>query len=298
VSEAAESMQILAQLVLGGIVLGAVYALVAFGYQLTFAASDTLDFGQGAALMLGALVGGSLVVAGLSYWLALLLACLCGAMQGALVERIAVRPALRGKSESGWILSTLALGLVFRNVAENLWGRDDHRVPAPLPEVPMQVLGASLLPMDLLIVAGAVLMMAAIEIFHRKTLSGRAAVATFNDRETASLMGIDTGWVVSGAYMLASLAGAFAGMLVAPLTMAGPAMGAALALKGFAVALIGGLTSAPAILLSGMLLGMIETFTGFFLSTGYKDVPALALLLMLLAVRPAGLFGKPVTPAL
>lgn len=285
-------MQILAQLVLSGIVLGTIYSLVALGHRITFSASGTLDFGQGTAVMLGALVGGALVAAGLNYWLALPLACLCGALQGAVVERIAVRPALRLKSDPTWILSTLALGIVFRNVAENLWGGDERKVPGPLPEVPLQVLGASLLPMDLLVVGAALAMMVAVEFFHRGTLAGRAAVATHNDRDAARLVGIDTEAVVSRSYMLASLTGAFAGMLLAPLTLAGPAMGTALALKGFAVAVVGGLGSGPGLLLGGLLLGVTETTLGFYLSTGYRDVPALALLLLVLVVRPAGLVGR------
>jgi len=285
-------MQNFTQLLLSGIVLGTIYSLVALGHRITFSASGTLDFGQGTAVMLGALVGGALVAAGLHYGLALLLACLCGALQGAVVERIAVRSALRAKSDPGWILSTLALGIVFRNVAENLWGREERKVPGPLPEMPLQVLGASLLPMDLLVVGGALAMMAAVEIFHRGTLGGRAAVATFNDRDAARLVGIDTEHVVSRSYMLASLTGAFAGMLLAPLTLAGPAMGTALALKGFAVAVLGGLGSGPGLLVGGLLLGVAETTLGFYVSTGYRDVPALALLLLVLAVRPAGLWGR------
>jgi branched-chain amino acid transport system permease protein len=242
--------------------------------------------------MVGALTGGALAVAGLHYWLALPLACLCGALQGALVERIAVRPALRLKSDPNWILSTLALGIVLRNVAENLWGREDRKVPGPLPEVPLQVLGASLLPMDLLVVAGALAMLVAVEFFHRCTVSGRAAIATFNDRDAARLVGIDTERVVSRSYMLASLTGAFAGMLLAPLTLAGPAMGTALALKGFAVAVLGGLGSGPGLLLGGLLLGVTETTLGFYVSTGYRDVPALALMLLVLAVRPAALWDR------
>lgn len=285
-------MQVLVQLVFSGIVLGTVYSLMALGHRITFSASGTLDFGQGTAVMLGALVGGALVAAGLNYWLALPLACLCGALQGALVERIAVRPALRLNADPNWILSTLALGIVARNVAENLWGREERKVPGPLPDVPLPLLGASVLPMDLLVVAAALAMMAAVEMFHRGTLSGRAAVATHNDRDAARLVGIDTEAVVSRSYMLASLTGAFAGMLLAPLTLAGPAMGTALALKGFAVAVLGGLASGPSLLLGGLLLGVAETTLGFYLSTGYRDVPALALLLLVLALRPAGLSDR------
>lgn len=285
-------MQILTQLVFSGIALGMIYAVIAFGYQLTFATSDTLNFGQGEALMLGALVGLSLVGWGLNYWLMLPLVCLFGALQGAVVERIGVRPAIKMKSEFGWIMSTIALGIIFKNVAENVWGRDDLRFPSPLPEAPMKILGANVLPMELLVIVGAVGMMLAVEVFNRRSIYGKAVVATFNDRDAAKLMGINTGLVITFSYALSSLTAAFAGVLIAPLTLTGATMGAVLGLKAFAVAIIGGLTSGMGIVVGGIILGVAETTTGFYLSTGYNDVPGLVLLLIVLAVKPAGLFGK------
>jgi branched-chain amino acid transport system permease protein len=285
-------MQILIQLVYSGIALGMIYAVVAFGYQLTFATSDTLNFGQGESLMLGALVGLSLVTLGVNYWLMIPIVCLFGALQGAFVERIGVRPAIKLKSEFGWIMSTIALGIIFKNVAENLWGRDDLKFPSPLPESPIQLLGANVLPMEILVVVGALAMMLAVEFFNRKTIYGKAVVATFNDRDAARLMGINTGLVITFSYALSSLTAAFAGVLIAPLTLTGATMGAVLGLKAFAVAIIGGLTSGMGIVVGGLILGIAETTTGFYLSTGYKDVPGLVLLLIVLALKPQGLFGK------
>ncbi|AJC22272.1 branched-chain amino acid ABC transporter permease [Pandoraea pulmonicola] len=286
-------MTILIQLIYSGIALGMIYAVIAFGYQLTFATSGTLNFGQGEALMLGALVGLTLVdTLGLNYWLMIPIVCLFGLVQGALVERIGVKPALRIKSEFGWIMSTIALGIIFRNVAENVWGRDDLKFPSPLPEAPVNLLGANVLPMELLVVVGALLMMAAVEFFNRRSIYGKAVVATANDRDAAGLMGINTGLVITFSYALSSMAAAFAGVLVAPLTLTGATMGAVLGLKAFAVAIIGGLSSGMGVLVGGVILGVAETTTAFYLSTGYKDVPGLVLLLLVLAVKPAGLFGK------
>lgn len=286
-------MEILLQLVFSGVALGMIYAVIAFGYQLTFATSDTLNFGQGDALMLGALVGLTLVGLGINYWLMVRLVCLFGAAQGALVERIGVRPAIKIKSEFGWIMSTIALGIIAKNVAENIWGRDDLRFPSPLPESPIHFLGANVLPMEILVVVGAVAMMTAVEVFNRRSIYGKAVVATFNDRDAAKLMGIDTGMVITFSYALSSMSAAFAGVLIAPLTLTGATMGAVLGLKAFAVAIIGGLTSGMGIILGGVILGVAETTTGFYLATGYKDVPGLVLLLIVLALKPAGLFGKP-----
>jgi branched-chain amino acid transport system permease protein len=283
---------ILLQLIYSGIALGMIYAVIAFGYQLTFSTSGTLNFGQGDALMLGAMVGLTLVNLGVNYWLMIPIVCAFGFLQGGLVERIGVRPAIKIKSEFGWIMSTIALGIIFKNVAENVWGRDDLRFPSPLPESPITLFGANVLPMELLVVGGAILMMLAVEIFNRKSIYGKAVVATSNDRDAAGLMGINTGLVITFSYALSSLAAGFAGVLIAPLTLTGATMGAVLGLKAFAVAIIGGLSSGMGIIVGGIILGIAETTTGFYLSTGYKDVPGLVLLLLVLAVKPAGLFGK------
>jgi branched-chain amino acid transport system permease protein len=285
-------MEILLQLVYSGIALGMIYAVIAFGYQLTFQTSDTLNFGQGDALMLGAMVGLTLVNAGVNYWVMLPIVILFGLVQGSVVERIGVAPAIKIKSEFGWIMSTIALGIIAKNVAENIWGRDDLKFPSPLPEAPMHLLGANILPMEVLVVIGAVAMMLAVEFFNRKTIYGKAVVATFNDRDAAKLMGINTSLVITFSYALSSATAGFAGALIAPLTLTGATMGSVLGLKAFAVAIIGGLTSGLGIIVGGVILGIAETTTGFYLSTGYKDVPGLVLLLMVLALKPAGLFGK------
>ncbi|SPO55762.1 Inner-membrane translocator [Pseudomonas sp. JV551A1] len=285
--------EMLLQVLLSGVSVGMIYAVIAFGYQLTFSTSSTLNFGQGEALALGALVGLT-IVPYVGYWAAIPLVMLFGAAQGALVERVAVRPALKIKSEFGWILATIALAIIFKNVAENIWGKDDLKFPSPVSEMPIQIGSAFVMPMELIVVAGALLIMAAVEFFNRKTILGKAVVATSSDRDAAGLMGINTGSVITFSYALSSMTAAFAGILVAPLTLTGASMGVALGLKAFAVAIIGGLTSGVGVIVGGIILGVSETATGFFLSTGYKDVPGLILLLVVLMIKPAGIFGKAV----
>ena len=290
-------MEILLQLVFSGIALGMIYAVIAFGYQLTFATSGTLNFGQGEALMLGALVGLSLVgnIHGgpyMNYWLMIPIVVVFGALQGMFVEWIGVRPAIKIKSEFGWIMSTIALAIIFKNVAENIWGKDDLTFPTPLTATPFQLFGANVQPMQVVVVLGALAMMIAVEIFNRKSIYGKAVVATSNDRDAAGLMGINTSMVITFSYALSSATAAFAGVLVAPLTLTGATMGTALGLKAFSVAIIGGLTSGMGVVVGGLILGIAETTTGFYISTGYKEVPGLVLLLLVLAIKPAGLFGK------
>lgn len=290
-------MDIFLQLVFSGIALGMIYAVIAFGYQLTFATSGTLNFGQGEALMLGALVGLSMVgtIHGgpyLNYWLMIPVVVVFGALQGVFVEWIAVRPAIRIKSEFGWIMSTIALSIIFKNVAENIWGKDVLPFASPLSSEPFTVLGANVQPMQVLVIVGALLIMLAVEVFNRKSIYGKAVVATANDRDAAGLMGINTRMVITFSYALSSATAAFAGALIAPLTLTSANMGAELGLKAFAVAIIGGLTSGVGAIVGGIILGIAETATGFYLSTGYKEVPGLVLLLLVLAVKPSGLFGK------
>ena len=290
-----------AQLVVSGISVGMIYGVIAFGYQLTFATSATLNFGQGEALMLGSLVGWSVVTQigtwfGLpvlwSYILMLPFVLAFGMLQGAVVERLGVRQAIKTKSEAGWIMSTIALGIIFKNLAENIWGRDTFPFPSPLPDTAIQVAGVRILPMEVLIVCGAVALMAAVELFNRKSIYGKAVVATAADRGAAGLMGVNTGQVITLSYALSSLTAAFAGVLVAPVTLTGAGLGGALGLKAFAVAIIGGLSSGFGVVVGGVLLGITDRLTGYYVSSGYQDVPGLVLLLLVLSFKPQGLFGR------
>ncbi len=284
-------MQILAQLLVSGVAVGMIYGVIAFGYQLTFATSKTLNFGQGEALMLGALVG--LTVAGfVGYWVMLPIVLAFGLVQGAVVERLGVRQAIKSKSESGWIMATIALGIIFKNLAENVWGRDDLKFPSPIGESAIEFMGVRVLPMEIAIVVGALAMMLAVELFNRRSVFGKAVVATANDRDAAGLMGINTGLVITFSYALSSMVAALAGVLVAPVTLTGATMGSALGLKAFAVAIIGGLNSGLGVVVGGLILGITENLTGYYVSTGYKDVPGLILLLLVLSFKPSGLFGK------
>ncbi len=309
-------MNILAQLLVSGISVGMIYAVIAFGYQLTFATSKTLNFGQGEALMIGALIGLTTInfLIGQSlgtFWAYLLMLPVVlvfglaqgafvewlgvpsfGLAQGAFVEWLGVRQAIRTKSEAGWIMATIALGIILKNLAENIWGRDPLKFPSPLPEAALQIGPVRVQPMEIAIVLGALALMAAVEIFNRRSIFGKAVVATSNDRDAAGLMGINTSLVITFSYALSSLSAAFAGVLVAPVTLTGAAMGAVLGLKAFAVAIIGGLSSGVGVIVGGLILGIVETLTGFYISTGYKDVPGLVLLLLVLSLKPSGLFGK------
>ncbi|MEP9368000.1 branched-chain amino acid ABC transporter permease [Xanthobacter sp. VNH20] len=293
-------MNILSQLIVSGISVGMIYGVIAFSYQLTFATSKTLNFGQGEALMLGALVGlttinfliGQAIGTGFAYLLMLPVVFVFGLCQGVVVEWLGVRRAVQAKSEAGWIMATIALGIIFRNLAENIWGRDALRFPSPLPEAAITIGPVRIQPMEIAIVLGALAVMLAVEIFNRRSIFGKAVVATSNDKDAADLMGINTNRVITFSYALSSMTAALAGVLIAPVTLTGATMGAVLGLKAFAVAIIGGLSSGMGVIVGGLILGITETLTGFYISTGYKDVPGLVLLLLVLSLKPSGLFGR------
>lgn len=293
-------MNILLQLVVSGIAVGMIYGVIAFSYQLTFVTSKTLNFGQGEALMLGALVGlttvnfliGQALGNLFAYLLMLPVVFIFGMCQGTVVEWLGVRRAVEAKSEAGWIMATIALGIIFRNLAENIWGRDALRFPSPLPEAALVIGPVRVQPMEIAIVVGALAMMLAVEVFNRRSIYGKAVVATANDKDAADLMGINTRRVITFSYALSSTTAALAGVLIAPVTLTGATMGAALGLKAFAVAIIGGLSSGMGVIVGGLILGITETLTGYYISTGYKDVPGLVLLLLVLSLKPSGLFGR------
>lgn len=283
----------LLQLILSGVALGMIYALLAFGYNITFSTSRTINFAQGEFLMLGALTGLTAAVTWkLGYAGALFAAAIVGCLLGVVLERAAIAPALKTRSAVSWILATVALGIIARNAAERIWGTDDARFPAPLGDDPLTFLGVRVLPQELLVIGAAALIMSGVELFRRKSIWGKAVTAVAADKDAAALMGINVPLVITFSFVLSSAIAAVSGVLVAPLTLAGATMGTLLGTKAYAVAIVGGLQSGLGVLVGGLLLGLSEQFTARYVSTGYKDTPGFVLLIFILLVKPSGLFGK------
>lgn len=281
------------QLILSGVALGMIYALLAFGYNITFSTSRTINFAQGEFLMLGALTGLTIsVTLKFPYIVGMLGACIVGGLLGVVLERVAIRPALKTNSTVSWILATVALGIIARNVAERIWGTDDSRFPSPLGDQPLQLAGVRVLPQELLIIGGAALIMILVEVFRRRSIYGKAVMAVAADKDAALLVGINVPAIITLSFVVSSMIAAVSGVLVAPLTLAGPTMGILLGTKAYAVAIIGGLQSGAGVVVGGLLLGLSEQLTARYISTGYKDTPGFMLLILVLLIRPAGLFGK------
>lgn len=284
-------LMIIGQLSVSGAAMGMAYALIAYGFQLTYAPSRSLNFGQAEVVMVSAFVALSLIGTGMPYALAMLLTLAFGAVMGMCVERLGVRLALQQKNE-GWILMTIIIGLFSASVAENIWGRDDRPLPTPIPSDPISLGSISVTWYEVSIVVGALLLMGTIEMFRRKTLLGKAVDAVAADPEAAGLMGIRSQGAVALAYGLSGATAAFAGILIAPITTVGPTMAAGLILKSFSVAVVAGLESGFGVVLAGVVLGMLESLSSVYLGSGWREAPAIVLLIAVLALRPNGLFGK------
>jgi branched-chain amino acid transport system permease protein len=285
------TLSIIAQMTVSGALMGLVYALIAYGFQLTYATSKSINFGQGELVMVSSFVSLTLITFGLPYWLVVLGGLLFGALLGLFVERAGVRLALEQRSE-GWILLTIILGLLFFSVAENVWGRDDRPFPTPISQHPIHILGVDVTPVELSVAVGVFAIMGAIEIFKRQTLLGKAFDAVSADRDAGELMGISATTTIKLSYALSGVVAAVAGILVSPITTVGPTMASALVLKAFSVAVVAGLESGFGVVVVGMFLGALESIASFSLGSGWREAPGLILLIVALAVRPTGVFGK------
>ncbi|MFZ4524060.1 MAG: branched-chain amino acid ABC transporter permease [Chlorobium sp.] len=274
----------------GGL-MGLAYALVAYGFQLTYAAGKAVNFGQGELVMLGAFAGISLTGLGLPYWLSVAGAMVVGAALGWFVERVAVRLALQQRNE-GWILLTIIVGLFGVSAAENIWGRDDLPYPTPWPDAPLELFGISVTWPELAIAAGAVGMMMLVELARRYTMVGIAVQAVSADQDAAELCGIRSRSAISLSWAVSGIAAAFAGTVVGPVTTVGPTMAAALTLKAFSVAVVAGFDSGFGLIIAGIALGAAENLSGFIFGSGWREVPGLFLLILALVLRPQGIFGK------
>jgi branched-chain amino acid transport system permease protein len=284
---------VLVQLLVTGLALGSMYGLVALGYHITWATSRTMNFSQGHAVMVGAVIAWALVVAlGWPLPAGLLATLVALAAFGALIERVAVRPFFRASSPA-WLLSTIACGIIAENVAQLLFGKDARAFPSALTQRPILVGGAGFYPQELLIPVVGLGLMALVQLFYHRTRYGRQLKAVAWNAEAAGLMGINVPRAVMASYALSALLAGVAGVLLAPLLNVAPTMGTIIGLKAFAVAIIGGLASAPGIVLAGLGYGLLEAVVAGYVSTGAREIVGFALVIAVLVVRPWGLLGAP-----
>lgn len=284
-------MDALLQFLFSGLTVGAVYALVALGFTIIYNASDVVNFAQGEFVMLGGMITVFTYQAGLPLPLAAVVAILVTSAIGVALNKLAIEPA-RGAPVVSLIIITIGASIVIRGATQLIFDKQLHRFPSFSGDDPIHVLGATILPQSLWVIGGALAVFVGLWIFFTRTLTGKAVLATANNRVAAQLVGINTGRVMTLSFGLSAAIGAFAGVLVTPITLVGYDVGVALALKGFAAAMLGGMGNPKGALVGGLLLGCFEAMTAGYLSSQYKEAVAFIVILAVLFVMPQGLFGS------
>ncbi|MBB3222693.1 branched-chain amino acid ABC transporter permease [Pseudoduganella umbonata] len=279
---------------ISGIGLGSIYGLMALGFYLTYAVSGTVNFAQGSSMMLGAVL--TFMFAQTLGWPlvpSIVLALALCALYGLLVECIAVRPFVSRGSDA-WLMATVALGILLDNLVMYAFGKEPRNLPSPLAVTPLQFGGTGLgvYPLQVLIPMIGLALAALLHMVSRRTRWGTAMLAVTQNRDAARLMGIPIRRVVAAAFALSTLLAGVAGVLVAPLFNVHADMGTLFGLKAFAVAILGGITSAWGVMIAGLLFGIAEALIAATLGSGYTQLLMFGLVIAVLAVRPDGLFGR------
>jgi branched-chain amino acid transport system permease protein len=279
------------QFLFSGLTVGAIYALVALGFTIIYNASDVVNFTQGEFVMIGGMATFFLYAAGLPLWAAAPLAIVAAVMVGVALHKLAIKPA-RGASVVALIIITIGASIFLRGLAQVVFDKQYHRFPAFSGDTPFNVLGATLLPQSVWVMAGAALAFVLLWQFFGRTLAGKAVAATAGNRLAAKLVGIDTDRMIALSFALSAALGAFAGVLITPITLTSYDVGTLLALKGFAAAMLGGMGNPLGAVVGGLLVGVIEQVSAGMISSKYKDAMAFIVILLTLFVLPSGLFGR------
>jgi branched-chain amino acid transport system permease protein len=284
----------LASALISGIGLGSMYGLMALGFYITYAVSATVNFAQGSSMMLGAVLCFTFAqTLHLPMALAIVLALLLCALYGLLVEFIAVRP-FASRGSNAWLMSTVALGIVLDNLVLHTFGKEPRSLPSSLAQTPVELGGLNLgvYPLQLIIPVLGLALAGVLHMVARRTRWGTAMLAVVQNRSAAQLMGIPIRRVVALAFALSALLAGIAGVLIAPLFNVNADMGTLFGIKAFAVAILGGITSAWGVMLAGLLFGVAEALITATMGSGYTQIITFALVIAVLALRPNGLFGR------
>jgi branched-chain amino acid transport system permease protein len=286
-------VEAIVQYLLTGLSAGSVYGLIALGFYVMWSAAKAVNFTYGEMFMLGGVLTVVLTELGLPLPLAAALAIATAAAAGAVIERVFVRPFNREANAIGWMLTTIAVGIMIESSTTATYGPLGRPLPTPLVEQPLRIGGSGIYPQELLLPLAAVAVTVALELFYRRTLLGRAMRAVSFNRVAAGLVGIDADRITLLAFALAGGLGALAGFLIAPVVQASASMGVIVGLKGFMVAIIAGIANARGVVVVGIVYGVVEKFIEGFLSTAARDAIGFTMMILLLLLYPQGLFGRP-----
>lgn len=281
----------LLQFCVSGLTVGAVYALVALGFTIIYNASDVVNFAQGEFVMIGGMTTVFATAAGVPLPLAVIGAILVAMVVGLLLHRLAIEPA-RGASPVTLIIITIGASIFLRGLAQVVFDKQFHSLPAFSGDTPIRFGGAAILPQSFWVLGGAAVIVVLLWAFFNRTLIGKAVLATAANRLAARLVGINTSFVVGLSFVMSAAIGAIAGILVTPITLTSYDVGMLLALKGFAAAMLGGMGNPLGAVVGGLAVGLLEALGAGYISSTYKDAIAFIVILVVLFALPGGLFGK------
>ncbi|WP_427004803.1 branched-chain amino acid ABC transporter permease [Pseudarthrobacter sp. H2] len=277
-------------LVLGGLALGAVYALVAIGYNIVFVSSKTFNFAQAQLMMVGAFITFTATETWrLPWYLAALMAAVGVTAVAVLEYYIAIRPV---KNHDNILVTTLGVSILLTGAAQLIWGGEPLTVGFFGGNDALDFLGARVFPVELTLIALVVVLVVLLGLYGRYSLTGLALRAMSEDREAAQLRGVNVARLALIAFIAAGVLAGFLGIFVGPKTYAVVTLGASLALKGFVVLAVGGFGSMPGVLVGGLIVGLVEALAARYLGGDFSNLSVFLILILVLLIRPAGLFVR------
>jgi branched-chain amino acid transport system permease protein len=279
------------QYVLSGITVGSIYAIIALGFTLIYNATGIINLAQGEFVMLGSMFAVFILAAThVPLIAAIPIAIVLVSVVGIILGKSAVQ-RLQKASPISLIIITVGASIFLRGCAMLLWGKDALPMPAFSSGDSVIIGGAAIIPQSLWIFGITALMVVAVYLFYERTILGKAMKASAVNKLGARLVGINVNSMVVWAFGISAGLGAVGGAIIAPITMASYDMGTMLGLKGFCAAIFGGLGSGGGAIAGGIILGVLESLGAGLISSAYKDAIAFVVLLLILFVRPSGLFG-------
>ncbi|TCK60371.1 branched-chain amino acid ABC transporter permease [Seleniivibrio woodruffii] len=280
------------QFLYSGLTSGSIYGLVALGFNIIYNTTGLINFAQGEFVMLGGMLIYTLFcMFEVPFYTALPLTLIGCFIIGALYERVFIHMS-RYKTEVNLITVTIAASIIMRDVAMHVWGRDSLRVDDYIPVVNVQMPGGVISSQSILIIAVSMLVAWGLNLFLKKSKYGKAMRACFDDQRAAETCGISVRNVRIMSFAVSSVMAAIAGIIISPITFVTYDDGIMIGLKGFAAAILGGLGNFWAAVAGGLLLGIFESFSASVIPSGYKDAMAFFVILLILFLKPDGLFGK------
>ncbi|CAB3779921.1 branched-chain amino acid ABC transporter permease [Pararobbsia alpina] len=294
------------QAIFSGLAMGSVYALVAFGFSITYTTTKTFNFGQGAFLALAGLIAVSAVlyfshgklsgfptpadVTWPSFIFALVVSIVIMAVLGYALYFTAIKHFV-GEAGLSWVMSTIGFGIIVQNVALLIWGPAPIALASPLGDRVMVLFGAGMRPQEVLVFFTALVLMLVFDWALHKTKMGKAVRAVAFSKSAASLMGINANAIAVAVFVISSGLAAIAGVMTAPITTASVFVGTLLSLKAFSAAILGGLDNPRGCIFGGFLIGLLEAFIGLWYSN-LREIAVFGLIIVVLYFRPAGLLGR------